>query len=259
MITVQKVRSEDGNFMRQRCFVIASLFAGISMAVGCAGGGDHLAADAPQKDLLSYGAGYNLGRDVADGLTTDGIEPNADLLVRGFADGLNGNDPIVDRVTLDRVLEIIHDEMQARMVRRELEENPEFRKLSDNNAARSRAHHEALRTDPGVTTSESGVQYRVIESGDGASPGSDDTVIVSYTMLSVGGSVVDERIAAEVRISEIIEGGAILLQMMRVGDKWEVAIPPALAFGAAGDPPMVGPNEVILGEVELLEILSSGE
>jgi FKBP-type peptidyl-prolyl cis-trans isomerase FklB len=215
---------------------------------------DHPADTTPDAELIAYGVGLFLGEEVREGLAMDGLKLDLDRVAAGFADGLHGRESIHDREDLDDVLELLHEEMQERMVRRRLQEDPAFKKLHDDNLAKSQAFQEANAQRAGVVTLENGLQYRVMRAGDGPSPGPDSVIIANFQAKRLDGLIVSEGRGVEVRPSEIRKGAAVLVQMMKVGDAWEVAIPPHLAYGPGGDPPRIGPNEVIHGTIEILEI-----
>jgi FKBP-type peptidyl-prolyl cis-trans isomerase FklB len=212
------------------------------------------AAQSSDKAKLSYGVGLYLGREIREGLKADGIEADLDLLVEGFADGLMDRTPDMDEEELEGILHAVHREMQARMVRRRLAEDPAFKRLHDTNLARSRAYHERHQYDEGVVTLDSGVQYKVLESGRGPKPTIDDVVVVNYRVERIDGTLIDEGEGAVIEVDSISEGGIEILQMMSVGDKWHVAVPPHRAYGAGGDPPRIGPHQTLIAVVELLEI-----
>ena len=109
----------------------------------------------------------------------------------------------------------------------------------------------------GVVTTESGLQYEVLKSGDGESPGRRDTVAVHYRGAFIDGRVFDstlERGPARFRVNGVIEGWTEALQMMKVGDRWRLVIPPGLAYGEDGAADIIGANETLVFEVELVEI-----
>ena len=207
-----------------------------------------------QMDQISYGVGFYLGEEIRAGLELDDVKADADLLLMGFADGLKSNAPIFDREELEDILEAVHREMQARMVKRLLAEDPAFKKLHDENLAKSRAFHEAHGKKGGVVTLSNGLQYKVLEPGTGRSPELTDVVAVKVRASLIDGTEVVPRAGDETQVEDCVEGGIQILQMMKVGAKWEFAIPPELAFGSGGRFPDIGPNETIVGEVELLEI-----
>ncbi len=209
---------------------------------------------ARQMDLISYGVGYFLGEKVLEAIRRDGIEADLESLIAGFRDGLNGSLPQVSREEIERVMAEVHKRIRARMADELLSRDPEFRRQHDENLARSRAFHEAYGNVEGVVTLRNGLQYKVLEAGTGRSPDPDDTVVVTYKVLDLDGHVIVEAEAETVEINDMTEGAARVLQMMREGGTWEVAIPPELAHGPAGSYPSIGPNETIFGTVTLLEI-----
>lgn len=108
-----------------------------------------------------------------------------------------------------------------------------------------------------VTVTDSGLQYEVLESGDGATPGPQDSVEVHYEGTLLDGTVFDSSIErgepVTFRVDQVIEGWQEALQLMSVGDVWKLYIPSDLAYGASGQGP-IGPNEVLVFNVELLDV-----
>ncbi len=111
----------------------------------------------------------------------------------------------------------------------------------------------------GVKTLASGVQYKVLRAGNGASPKITDTVRVHYTGKLLNGQVFDSSVErgqpAEFPINNLIPGWQQALPMMKVGDKWLLYIPPQYAYREQGSPPVIGPNELLIFEMELLDIV----
>ena len=105
----------------------------------------------------------------------------------------------------------------------------------------------------------SGVQYRVLEAGSGQRPGPDDKVRVHYEGRLLDGSVFDSSLKrgepAEFPLAGVIPGFREALGNMQVGDHWEVFIPSALAYGERGAGAKIGPNETLVFDIQLLEIL----
>jgi FKBP-type peptidyl-prolyl cis-trans isomerase FklB len=110
----------------------------------------------------------------------------------------------------------------------------------------------------GVTTTASGLQYKVIKSGTGESPKLSDTVKVHYQGTLIDGTVFDSSIQRGQPISfpvgRVIPGWVEALQLMKVGDKWQLFIPAKLAYGDQSPTPAIPPNSVLIFEVELLGI-----
>ena len=110
----------------------------------------------------------------------------------------------------------------------------------------------------GVVTTESGLQYEILKSGDGETPGRRDQVSVHYHGTFIDGRVfdssIDRRQPAQFRVNGVIPGWTEALLQMRVGDRWRLVVPPELAYGEAGAADIIGPNETLVFEVELLAI-----
>ena len=110
----------------------------------------------------------------------------------------------------------------------------------------------------GVTTTASGLQYEVLATGDGATPQATDLVTVHYTGTLLDGTVFDSSVqrgqAAEFPVNRLISGWTEALQLMQVGDKWRLFVPPDLAYGERGAGADIGPNATLIFEVELLGV-----
>jgi FKBP-type peptidyl-prolyl cis-trans isomerase FklB len=111
---------------------------------------------------------------------------------------------------------------------------------------------------PGVTTTTSGLQYEVLKSGTGKTPGPDDNVTVHYTGKLLDGTVFDSSVergeAATFGVSDVITGWTEVLQLMKEGDKWLVYIPYELAYGERGAGQSIPPYATLIFEVELIKV-----
>ncbi|MGO3056361.1 MAG: FKBP-type peptidyl-prolyl cis-trans isomerase [Halomonas sp.] len=109
----------------------------------------------------------------------------------------------------------------------------------------------------GIEVTESGLQYEVLESGDGETPGPEDTVEVNYEGMLLDGTVFDSSFErgepVSFQVNQVIEGWQEALQLMSVGDSWMLYIPADLAYGEHGQGP-IGPNEMLTFRVELLGV-----
>ena len=115
-------------------------------------------------------------------------------------------------------------------------------------------------TRDGVTITASGLQYEVLVAGEGPTPGPSDLATVHYTGTLTDGTVFDSSVArgepAEFPVNRLIQGWTEALQLMQVGDKWMLYIPPELAYGDRGAGNLIGPGETLVFEVELLSVRS---
>ena len=130
--------------------------------------------------------------------------------------------------------------------------------VSDKNKAEGAAYLEANAKKEGVIVTESGLQYKEVVSGDGEMPTSDKTVVVHYAGTLIDGTEFDSSYKrgepAEFPVTGVIKGWVEALQLMNVGDKFELAIPSELAYGTRGSGAAIGADATLLFEVELVAI-----
>jgi len=117
---------------------------------------------------------------------------------------------------------------------------------------------EANAAREGVTTTDSGLQYEVLEAGSGAKPTAQSTVLTHYHGTLIDGTVFDSSVErgepAEFGVTQVIPAWTEALLMMSVGDKWRIACPPVLAYGAQGAGDSIPPNTALVFEIHLIEI-----
>ncbi len=191
----------------------------------------------PTFDTIEAQASYGIGLQVGQQLSESGLEgllPEA--LVAGIADALEGKHPAVPVDVVHRALREIHERADAVRRQRFQAMVAEGVKYLEENAKKE-----------GVNSTESGLQFRVINQGEGAIPARTDRVRVHYTGKLIDGTVFDSSVAR----GEPAE----LLTLMPVGSKWELTIPQELAYGERGAGASIPPFSTLVFEVELLEIL----
>ena len=196
--------------------------------------------------------GYFLGVSVGQSMTSQGFQKgdfDPKVFALGLADALDGKDPSLT----DEQLREVQQKIQSLLVERE-------EKMQSQQQQQSVAWMKQNAEQEGVKTLEGGVQYKVLTAGKGASPSPRDTVRVHYTGKLIDGEVFDSSVErgepASFQVGQVIKGWQMALQQMKVGDKWMLYIPPELAYGERGAPPRIGPNEVLVFEVELLDIVN---
>jgi len=195
---------------------------------------------------IAYSLGANIGQNLVAQELIEGI--NVQTFVVGMLDAFADD------------LKLPPAEMTAAIqTYMERQANAAQAELSDNLAASEEFLAQNSLND-GIVTLESGLQYLVLESapGDGVSPTSSDSVLAHYHGTLVDGSVFDSSVnrgePATFGVSQVIAGWTEALQLMKVGDKWRLFIPPNMAYGEASPTPAIPPNAALIFEVELLEI-----
>lgn len=202
---------------------------------------------------------YMVGDNMAQQFLRDGVELDLTALTAGINDALEGKE---SRLSEEQVQETIAT-LQERAQKRQLEEQAEQAKLAaeavEKNATEGAAYLAANGKKEGVITTESGLQYKEVTAGDGATPKDTDTVSVHYKGTLTDGTEFDSSYSrnapAVFPVNGVIPGWTEALQLMNVGDKWELTIPSELAYGAGGTGGTIGPNAVLVFEVELLEVV----
>ncbi len=195
--------------------------------------------------------GYALGQDIAKGLQEQGLSADPDALLQGFKDQMAGHKLKLSEEELAQLAKetqqrVIAHQQKLRKQQAEANKKKEAEFFAKNAKA------------PGVKTLPEGIQYKVLKSGNGPHPKPDDTVVVHYTGTLLNGKVFDSSIKRGVplrmKLDQVIKGWQIVLPKMKVGDKWKVWIPAKLAYGERGAGGVIGPNEPLVFEIELLNI-----
>ncbi len=195
---------------------------------------------------------YGLGLQVGQSLRQQGLdEIDAAALALAIGDVLAGAQP---RVT--------QDEMRAAVA--EYREQLTARRTADGerNRAAGAKFLAGNRDREGVVALDSGVQYRVVETGSGSQPVGSSTVIVHYRGKLLDGTEFDSSFRrgepTELGVGQVIPGWQEALKLMREGDRWEVWIPGDQAYGPRGAGQSIGPHETLHFEIELIEVKGAG-
>jgi FKBP-type peptidyl-prolyl cis-trans isomerase FklB len=210
------------------------------------------AADAKTvQDRASYGIGMNIGRNLAN----EGLEVNFALVVEGIRDALQGAKPKFTEQELQAAFETFGRSVEAKR-------QQQTQAAGAKNKRDGLAFLAANKIKPGVKTLTSGLQYKVLQTAQGAQPKATDTVRVHYEGTLIDGTVFDSSIRrgqpAVFRVNGVIPGWTEALQRMHVGEKWRLVIPAELAYREAGAGRAIGPHAVLVFEVELLGIETGG-
>lgn len=196
-------------------------------------------------------AGYTIGVNIAMRLQPQ-LGPalkHVDLkaLLAGIDDGLNSREPRLPMADMQKALENLQTAVNAEQaVAGKANEEKAKKFLADNKAKAD------------VKTTASGLQYKVIKEGTGKTPAASDMVEVHYRGTLADGTEFDSSYkrgeSATFPVEGLIAGWKEALQLMKEGAKWQLVIPAELAYGSAGSPPAIGPNEVLVFEMELIKV-----
>ncbi len=195
---------------------------------------------------------YALGMDIGKNITKGEMEIDNDILMRGLKDSLTGSEPALTQEEQTEALMAL----QQRFMEAQQEKTQE---QAEANLEAGTSFMEEYSQDEDVQETDSGILYKVIEEGDGEKPGSEDRVTVHYTGKTVGGTVFDSSVErgepATCPLNQVIPGWTEIRQLMPVGSKWEVVIPPEMAYGEQQAGPDIGPGSTLIFEIELLETM----
>lgn len=208
-------------------------------------------SEKPLLVTLQQKASYSYGVDVATRLKQQGIELDASALTRGISDAYTGSELAL---TDDDRLQA-KTEFQTQL-RDELTKKQSV--TADANLAAGKAFLDENAKKPGVITTTSGLQYKVLTTGDGKQPKDTDTVTTHYKGTLIDGREFDSSYKrdqpASFPVKGVIAGWTEALQLMHVGDKWQLFIPSDLAYGATKRSELIDANSTLIFEIELLSI-----
>jgi FKBP-type peptidyl-prolyl cis-trans isomerase FklB len=217
--------------MKYSCLAISTLALCSSVS---------MAAEAVVPESDNDKAIYSLGYDLGTELKGHALELNQELLLQGINDAVEGNKPLVKTTGRNKALA----QIRAQRVQHNLEQSRAF--LAEN------AKKE------GVVTLDSGLQYRIIKAGEGNSPQVTSSVDVNYRGTLIDGTEFDSSYDRDkpvtFQLKKVIKGWREALPLMKEGAKWELYIPPELAYGKRTPNKTVPPNSTLIYEVELVAV-----
>ncbi|MCA1765243.1 MAG: FKBP-type peptidyl-prolyl cis-trans isomerase [Desulfobulbaceae bacterium] len=194
---------------------------------------------------------YVVGQDIGSSLREIQSEINADALFAGIDDSLNDRESRIGPEQTEALKEEFTKKLQKELAARAEE-------AAGNNLAEGETFLTENKTREGVETTESGLQYEVLVEGDGPVPEETDTVKVHYRGTLIDGTEFDSSYergeAAVFKVDSVIPGWTEALQLMKVGSKYKLFIPPDLAYGERQVSQEIGPNSTLIFDVELVGI-----
>ncbi|SDP27643.1 FKBP-type peptidyl-prolyl cis-trans isomerase [Desulforhopalus singaporensis] len=223
-----------------------SALAGLCLAVPALS----MAAAAPStfEEKLSYSMGFEVGNY----FKSAGGDIQKEFLITGIEDAFNGESPVLSVEEMAQVKKEFGEKLQQ-------EQLAQLEEMKAKNKADGEAFLVENKKKEGVIVTESGLQYEVLNAGEGAKPTAEDTVKVEYVGTLIDGTEFDSTAKhgepAQFQVGQVIKGWSEALQLMSVGTKLKLVIPADLAYGEKGAAPIIQPNSTLVFEVELLEIV----
>ena len=199
------------------------------------------------KDKFSYA----LGMEIGNGFRKQALDLDPEIVGKGFADAFSGSKTL-----------LTEDEMRAVLASAQEEFNKKQTALRAEKAQAALKEGEAFlaanKAKEGVVTLPSGLQYKILKAGKGGKPDLDDTVVCNYRGTLIDGTEFDSSAKhngpATFPLKGVIKGWTEALQLMPVGSKWQLFVPPQLAYGENGAGQVIPPNSTLVFDVELLSI-----
>ena len=206
-------------------------------------------------DTQDQKVSYLMGIENGKGIGSTGIELDLAAYQQGFSDGVAKLESKLDEEETAKVIQEFQKQMMAKREEMQKVEQEAAGLESAANLKEGAAFLETNGAKEGIVTTETGLQYKVITEGTGAKPSVESTVEVHYAGRLLDGTEFDSSIKrgmpVKFGVTQVIPGWTEALQLMPEGSKWELYIPSDLGYGAGGQGP-IGPNSVLIFEVELL-------
>lgn len=242
--------------------VLTAMTMGVSMFLfGCNNGGQQAQTAQATKSTMTITnespelekVGYSLGYMMAEGNKGQVDDLNLDAFETGFRDGYEEKESALTQEQMQQVLVSYQEKKQAELIK-------EMEAKAASNKEEGQKFLAENKTKEGVQTTDSGLQYKVVKEGTGASPKATDMVKVHYEGKLIDGTVFDSSYERgepiEFPLNQVIPGWTEGVQLMKKGAEYELYIPSDLAYGEAGTPG-IEPNSVLIFKVELLDFHSA--
>jgi FKBP-type peptidyl-prolyl cis-trans isomerase len=198
-----------------------------------------------EKDKVSYGVGVSVGKNFKQQM----LDVDVNLVAQGLKDELSGKKLLLSEDELRKTMTAYQQELRRKQMQERKMAEMEHKKEGD-------VFLEANKKKEGVVTLPSGLQYKILKAGEGPKPTAQDRVEVKYRGTFIDGKEFDSS-GSETRtfkISETIPGWREALPLMPVGSKWQIVVPPELAYGQRGIGMTILPNTTLVFELELVGI-----
>jgi FKBP-type peptidyl-prolyl cis-trans isomerase FklB len=193
---------------------------------------------------------YSIGLDIGKNFKRQEIEIEPLVLLKGIQHAMADTSLFTDS-DIQKVMTILRQDMREKQMNK-------MKVVGDKNIEEAGKFFAENKNKEGVFTLPSGLQYKILKSGNGATPMASNKIVAHYSGKLLDGTIFDSSYEngtpLEIGVTEVIKGWTEALQLMKVGDKWELYIPSDLAYGSRGSGPQIGPNAALIFELELLDV-----
>src|SRR5450631_3026313 len=204
-----------------------------------------------RKEKFSYALGMNIGSGLGTNLKKQSVEVDTNLVSQGLKDSMAGAKTRLTQEEAQAVLTEVQNEINK-------QRQEKAQEAGTKNKTEGEAYLAANKSKEGVVTLPSGLQYKILTAGTGPKPAASDTVVCNYRGTLVNGTEFDSSYKRgqplTFPVGGVIKGWTEALQLMPVGSKWQLFIPPDMAYGDRGAGGDIGPGETLIFEVELISI-----
>ncbi len=198
------------------------------------------------KGKLSYAIGYEIGNDFVE----KKLDVDLAIVLRALQDGYAKRPPSVPAQDMRAALEKMSEKLKT-------EAMAKYEALARENKVKADKFMSENKVKKGIVTLPSGIQYRIIEDGSGKRPLKNSEVSVHYRGSLTSGLEFDSSFArgvpAAFKVDSVLKGWQEVLPLMKVGDHWQIFLPPDQAYGMRGQGP-IGPNEALVFEIKLVDV-----
>jgi len=225
--------------------VAAALCAALALS------GTAFAADAPELKGDKEKISYSIGMDIGTNLKKQAIELDPDVMAKGIKDSYTGGKTLLTEEESRQVIQNFQKQVMAKQAET-------MKQAAEKNKAEGEKFLAGNAKKEGVKTLPSGLQYKELKAGTGKTPKATDTVTTHYKGTLIDGTEFDSSYKrgepATFPVSGVIPGWTEALQLMKEGAKWQLFLPPALAYGERGAGREIGPNATLVFDVELISV-----
>jgi FKBP-type peptidyl-prolyl cis-trans isomerase FklB len=202
-------------------------------------------AEKVETDLEKFS--YSMGIFFGQSVSRQSMELDTPAFLQAVEDVLNSKELKLDKTEMQQILADYQKKEQEERIAK-----------SNSNLTDGKNYLSENKKKEGVIELGSGLQYKVVNTGEGKKPTADSTVVVHYHGTLIDGTEFDSSYSrgepAELGVSKVIKGWQEALQLMTVGSKWQIVVPPDLAYGQRGAGGLIGPNSTLLFDIELIGI-----